>query len=240
MGANAQTSVPTFTSGSVLTAEQQNWINTGIPVFATTVTRDAAFGGTGEKTLAQGQYAYIEATSSLQVYSGSAWVAAAGGGLAFVKSQVPGTTVTSVSVTAAFSATYDNYLITLSNNTCSISGALYYLKFGGSTGSTYSSGGFYNDYSTVTNTARALSASSNGLYLCDTSATASNSLAIIVENPFTVAPTTYNCQFANQSWGGYYCGRDSNSASQTDFSINVSGGYTMTGGVINVYGLAKS
>lgn len=76
MGANAQTSVPVFTAGQVLTAAQVTQINTGIPVFATTVTRDAAFGGTGEKTLAQGQYAYIEATSSLQVYSGSAWIAA--------------------------------------------------------------------------------------------------------------------------------------------------------------------
>lgn len=75
MGLNAQTAVPVFTAGQVLTASQQTQINTGIPVFATTVTRDAAFGGTGEKTLAQGQYAYIEATSALQVYTGSAWVA---------------------------------------------------------------------------------------------------------------------------------------------------------------------
>jgi len=76
MGANAQIAVPAFTAGQVLTAAQQTQINTGIPVFATTVTRDAAFGGAGEKTLAQGQYAYIEATSSLQVYSGSAWISA--------------------------------------------------------------------------------------------------------------------------------------------------------------------
>lgn len=75
MGLNAQTVVPAFTAGQVLTAQQQTQINTGIPVFATTTTRDAAFGGAGEKTLAQGQYAYIEATSALQVYSGSAWLA---------------------------------------------------------------------------------------------------------------------------------------------------------------------
>jgi hypothetical protein len=74
MGVNAQTSVPAFTAGQVLTAAEMTEVNTGIPVFATTVTRDAAFGGTGEKVLAQGQYAYIEATSSLMVYSGSAWV----------------------------------------------------------------------------------------------------------------------------------------------------------------------
>jgi hypothetical protein len=73
MGANAQTTVPAFTAGAVLTAVQQTQINTGIPVFATTTTRDAAFGGTGEKILAQGQYAYIEASNTLQVYTASAW-----------------------------------------------------------------------------------------------------------------------------------------------------------------------
>jgi hypothetical protein len=74
MGANAQTSVPVFTAGQVLTAAQMTQINTGVPVFATTTTRDAAFGGTGEKTLAQGQLAYIEADGKVYVYSGTAWV----------------------------------------------------------------------------------------------------------------------------------------------------------------------
>jgi hypothetical protein len=73
MGANAQTAVPVFTAGQVLTAQQQTEINTGIPVFATTVTRDAAFGGAGEKTLAEGQFAYIEATDTTQYYDGAAW-----------------------------------------------------------------------------------------------------------------------------------------------------------------------
>jgi len=75
MGANAQTSVPAFTAGQVLTAQQQTEINTGVPVFATTADRDAAFGGTGEKTLAEGQACYIEAAPQrLEVYNGTAWV----------------------------------------------------------------------------------------------------------------------------------------------------------------------
>jgi hypothetical protein len=74
MGANAQITVPTFTAGEVLTAAQQNQsARTGVPVFATTVTRDAAFGGTGEKTLAEGQLCYVESVG-LQSYNGSAWV----------------------------------------------------------------------------------------------------------------------------------------------------------------------
>jgi hypothetical protein len=72
---NEQTSVPLFTSGEVLTAANMNIsAGTGVPVFATAVTRDAAFGGTGEKTLAEGQFAYIEATDNTQYYNGTSWI----------------------------------------------------------------------------------------------------------------------------------------------------------------------
>jgi hypothetical protein len=74
MGANATTFVPSYTSGEVLTAANLSVTNSGIPVFATTVTRDAAFGGTGEKTLAEGQFAYIEATDNTQYYNGTSWI----------------------------------------------------------------------------------------------------------------------------------------------------------------------
>jgi hypothetical protein len=73
MGVNQQTSVPAFTSGQVLTAQQQTEINTGVPVFADTTARDAAFGGTGEKVLAEGQLCYLEDTNKVQYYDGSAW-----------------------------------------------------------------------------------------------------------------------------------------------------------------------
>ena len=75
MGINAQTIVPVFTAGQVLTAAQVTQINTGVPVFATTITRDAAFGGTGEKTLAGGQICYIEAAPKrMQMYNGTSWI----------------------------------------------------------------------------------------------------------------------------------------------------------------------
>ena len=127
MGANAQTAVPVFTAGQVLTAQQQTEINTGIPVFATTVTRDAAFGGTGEKTLAEGQFAYIEATNTTQYYDGAAWQAVGvtpalvpivptsitvGGGTATASAngQVTMTSVTtSILLNGVFSSTYTNY-----------------------------------------------------------------------------------------------------------------------------------
>ena len=74
MGANAQTTVPTFSSGQVLTAAQQNAsARTGIPVFASTTTRNAAFGGTN-KTIAEGQLCFLEGVG-LQMYtSAGVWI----------------------------------------------------------------------------------------------------------------------------------------------------------------------
>jgi len=117
MGANAQTEVPTFTAGQVLTAAQlNNSARTGVPVFATTVTRDAAFGGAGEKTLAAGQLCYLESTNVVQYYDGAAWATvgpSTAGGLAFI-SGAAFTTVTSVSLAAStFTSTYRNYRIIL-------------------------------------------------------------------------------------------------------------------------------
>jgi hypothetical protein len=96
MGANQQTSVPAFVAGQVLTAEQQTQINTGIPVFANSTARDAAFGGSGEKTLAEGQFAYLEDTNATQYYNGSAWVAV-------------GQTISAATVTTSQSTTSTSY-----------------------------------------------------------------------------------------------------------------------------------
>jgi hypothetical protein len=73
MGANAVTSVPTYVAGQVLDASRLNVTNSGVPVFADTTARDAGFGGTGEKVLAEGQLCYLESTNKVQYYDGSAW-----------------------------------------------------------------------------------------------------------------------------------------------------------------------
>ena len=70
-----------FVSGDVLTAAQVNTylMDQSIMRFADVATRTAAFGGAGEKVLAEGQFAYIEATDELQYYDGAAWAEVAGG-----------------------------------------------------------------------------------------------------------------------------------------------------------------
>jgi len=72
--ANEQISVPLYAASEVLTAANMNIsAGTGVPVFATTVTRDAAFGGANEKVLAEGQLCYLSATNVVQYYDGAAW-----------------------------------------------------------------------------------------------------------------------------------------------------------------------
>jgi hypothetical protein len=45
-----------------------------IAVFADSSARDAAFGGSGEPTLAEGMFCMLKDTNELQIYNGSAWV----------------------------------------------------------------------------------------------------------------------------------------------------------------------
>ena len=236
MGLNAQTSVPTFTANQVLTAQQQNWINTGIPVFATTTTRDAAFGGTGEKTLAEGQYAYIEATSTLQVYTGSAWVTAISGGLTLITAQTIGSAVGSVAVTNVFSSTYDNYQILISGGTTSSGGTNLELTFG-ATATGYYSQLVYGIYGNtplaagVANTTRFVYAGSGY----------SGGLAMdcYVGSPNLAKTTTVGSAVMSDGFGGNHTGTLQNSTQYTGFTVTSSNG-TLTGGTIYVYGYAKA
>tara|TARA_R110000822_G_scaffold121075_4_gene254806 strand:- start:1566 stop:1835 length:270 start_codon:yes stop_codon:yes gene_type:complete len=66
-----------FVSGAVLTAEQVNnyLMDQSVMRFADTSARDAAFGGGGEPTLAEGMLCYIDDSNSIFYYTGSAWSA---------------------------------------------------------------------------------------------------------------------------------------------------------------------
>jgi hypothetical protein len=66
-----------FTSGAVLTAAQVNTflMDQAVMRFADAAARDAAFGGAGEPTLAEGMLCYLMDTNSLLYYSGTSWSA---------------------------------------------------------------------------------------------------------------------------------------------------------------------
>ena len=128
---NEQTSVPLFASGEVLTAANMNIsAGTGVPVFATTVTRDAAFGGASEKALAEGQLCYLSSTNVVQYYDGAAWATvgpSTAGGLTFITGATF-TTATSFSLpNSTFTSTYKNYKILISI-TAAVSNATFTMR----------------------------------------------------------------------------------------------------------------
>ena len=235
---NTQTSVPAFTAGQVLTAQQQTEINTGIPVFATTTTRDAAFGGTGEKTLAEGQFAYIEATNTTQYYDGAAWQTV-GGGLTLISATTIGSAVASVTVSSAFSSSYDNYKIIVSGGAGS-TGMNIGLTLGASATGYYSAGALwqYNPIAqtnvqdnNATSFARAGTATASGI-----------AADITLLQPFAAARTNYQSWFYSLDTGGYggfSAGFHNVATSYTAFTLTCSTG-TLTGGTIRVYGYQNS
>ena len=123
---NEQTSVPLYAASEVLTAANMNIsAGTGVPVFATTVTRDAAFGGASEKVLAEGQLCYLSASNIVQYYDGAAWATvgpAAAAGLTLISRTTP-SAATSFTFDSVFSSTYKTYLIVIEQATTSSDGS---------------------------------------------------------------------------------------------------------------------
>ena len=239
MGANAQTSVPAFTTGQVLTAQQQTEINTGVPVFATTTTRDAAFGGTGEKVLAEGQLAYIEASDVVQYYNGTAWATlapAAAGALTLISATTIGSAVSTVTVSSAFSSTYDNYLITITGGVASTTNQLT-LQLGATT-TNYQRGGFYVAINSATLTGYT---DSTDWRIGGGTSDSLNGYATLF------GPNLAKRTVMHSSWvqpvstgtGIFSWGVLSDSTQYTAFTVGTSTG-TITGGTIRVYGYANS
>ena len=140
--ANEQTSVPLYAASEILTAANMNIsAGTGVPVFATTVTRDAAFGGANEKVLAEGQLCYLSSTNVVQYYDGAAWAtvgpaAAASSGLVCVKAETAFSASATVSVDSVFTSTYTNYLVQIIYTNTTTDGIRCKLRAGGTATST--------------------------------------------------------------------------------------------------------
>lgn len=156
-------------------------------------------------------------------------------GLVLVKTQTIGSAVSSVTVSNAFSATYDNYKIIISGGTANTTEDLNF-KLGASTSDYYSSLLYVNYGSTTpagssTNPGNifswAGSATPNGIYLHND-----------VFTPFATKYTRWsNPMGVGNTWGGIVSGMHKSATSYTDFTITTPA--SLTGGTIYVYGYAK-
>jgi hypothetical protein len=240
--ANTQTSVPVFTAGQVLTAAQQNQINTGIPVFADSSARDAAFGGTGEKTLAEGQFAYLESTNATQYYDGAVWQAVASvGGLVCVKAETAVSAAASATADTIFTSAYTNYLLLVNFTTSADQLCIKLRASGVSTGSGYNTQQLGVDNTTVTG-ARVTSQSEIRI---QQSTGAESSSVIHIFNPQLAIPTRFTMHtalnIANYTTGLQLNMRASNQSGSTAFDgielLALSGTWT---GNYAIYGYSKT
>jgi len=156
-------------------------------------------------------------------------------GLTLISTTTIGTTVSSVTVSSAFSATYDNYLITISGGAASTSSALKLTLGATATGYAYQlNGGAYS------NTPATVGASAQSSWAFTGSGnTTSLSFNVNLSNPFLTEQTYM--QGANIGSTEAYAveGFLNDTTSYTAFTITPSTG-TITGGTIRVYGYANS
>jgi len=130
------TSVWDFSPGETLTAAKLDDVNCGIHVFSGTATRDAAYGGSGERTLAEGEFAYLADSNTTQYYDGSAWQTVGSSGLVCVKAETSFSASSSVTVDNVFTSSYTNYIVDINYTTSSTGGVNAKLRASGTSAST--------------------------------------------------------------------------------------------------------
>jgi len=159
-------------------------------------------------------------------------------GLWKIKTQTIGTTVSSVTVTGAFSADYDNYLITLTGGVTS-AGTYIALSLGSTaTGYYFGTIGTRWDTGAQTSTFGTNQASFTNAMYGNTDTTFGY---VIIQNPFNTKRTgmlqqtniNLTTTVGVLTGGGYV----DNNTSYTAFTLTtVTAASTMTGGIIRVYG----
>jgi hypothetical protein len=245
MGANATTFVPAYVSGEVLTAADLTVTNSGIPVFADSTARDNSFGGTGEKVLAEGQYAYLESTNQTLVYDGANWVSVGvTPGLVVVKAETAFAAASSSVADNVFTSSYTNYRVIIKYQTSTTNNLLMRLRVGGvSSGASSYNWNYIQGNDTTVNGVR-LTAQTEWV-MGDNTNGAFNSQSIIdFTSPQLAEPTLFS-QTNNRSNGAYNTvrtnilqGNNTAATAYDGFELFVSSG-TMTGNY-TVYGYGKT
>jgi hypothetical protein len=157
-------------------------------------------------------------------------------GLRLIKKQTIGSAVSSVTVTGAFSATYENYLVQVVGSNGSSSGNELRMTINGSAGSTYNSAG--NAVTYLASNAFAGNSSAAYWIIGTTGTNSTTNANVQVFQPFQTARSGFSSQYFTNANAGTYGGFDNNAASSTALTVTV--GVTLTGGTIYVYGYGAS
>ena len=159
-------------------------------------------------------------------------------GLRLIKKQTIGSAVASVTVTGAFSATYENYVIKVSGGVGSTSAASIHMQIGSAT-SNYALGAAFAPFTTGTPGAYSNATNTTSFINIGSSGTSYQSFDVNVNSPFLSRFTTVGSNYAYNGGAVYFAGILSDTTSHTSFTLNAASG-TMTGGTIYVYGYGIS
>ena len=243
MGANAVTTVPVYVAGEVLTASDLNITNSGIPVFASTVERDAAFGGTGEKTLAEGQFAFLETGNVTQYYDGSTWQSVGTTpGLVCVKAETTFSGASSVTADNVFTSSYTNYVIKFRYTTNNTVMPSFKLRASGTSASTNYNYQYINGNASSVGAAGATAQTSANFALYS-NGDFKSATTLELFSPQIAEATNFTSLVAwsPASYSGlnvYYAGNHSTATAYDGIEFLVSAG-TMTG-AYTIYGYSKA
>ena len=161
----------------------------------------------------------------------------ANSGLVYVKSQTIGSAVSSVTVTSAFSSTYDNYRIIVAGTVCSANADMTFQLSSITTG-VYSYQGYYQLVGGATLNGYGSSAASTMAF--GTPGTTANSFAQLEISAPNLAVTKYaNLLTSSGLISVTQGGQIASSVQSTGFTLAMTSG-TMTGGTITVMGYRKA
>jgi len=221
----------TFNAGEVLTAANvQNYLqDQAVMNFAGTATRSSAIPSPSD-----GMVTYNQTNDQIEAYNGSDWIGV--GGLQLVKKQTILSAVTSINVTNAFSAIYENYRILVAGGTSTGNGDMRYSLDGIATG--YYTAMAYVNFSTAALAGINQTAATFFNWAGTSTASGSFYMDFDIKNPFTAKAKLGRGTFMQQSISGV-AGEshmfNASTASATGFTITTSAG-TLTGGTVYVYG----
>jgi hypothetical protein len=154
-------------------------------------------------------------------------------GLVLVKTQTIGTTVASVTMTDAFSSTFDNYRIVVTGVDCSVGGDVVSMILGAST-TLYDFGGQYTIYSTNNGSFFGGAAQSKWDVMYQ-STDANSTMIMDIFGPYLSQATTMTSISTGQNVTRQQQGSHNVASSYGSFTLTTFSG-TMTGGTIRVYG----
>jgi len=243
MGANATTFVPSYTSGEVLTAANLNVTNSGIPVFANSTARTAAFGGTGEKTLAEGQFSYLEDTNVTSFWDGASWQAVGTTpGLVCVKAETTFSGASSITADNVFTSSYTNYMIKFRYTTNNTVQPSFKLRVGGVSASTNYNYQYINGNASSVGAAGA-TAQTSANFAIYSNGDFKSAATLELFSPQIAEATNFTSlnAWSPASYSGlnvYYAGNHSTATAYDGIEFLVSAG-TMTG-AYTIYGYSKA